>query len=42
MIIKIIDKDFTAIWDGIFYKKLSNYPEISDWELRTIIEFIEY
>ena len=42
MIIKIIDKDFTVIWDGIFYKKLSNYPEISDWELRTIIEFIEY
>ena len=42
MIIKIIDKDFTEIWDGIFYKKLSNYPEISDWELRTIIEFIEY
>ena len=42
MTIKIIDKDFTEIWDGVFYKKLSNYPEISDWELRTIIEFIEY
>ena len=25
-----------------FYKKLSDYPRISDWEIRTIIEFIEY
>jgi hypothetical protein len=30
------------VWDGVFYKKLSNYPQVSDWEIRTIIEFIEY
>ncbi|MEE1153866.1 MAG: hypothetical protein UH241_01785 [Acutalibacteraceae bacterium] len=42
MIIKIGDFDCTEVWDGVFYKKLSNYPKISDWEIRTIIEFIEY
>ena len=42
MLIKIGDFEFTEVWDGVFYKKLSNYPNISDWEIRTIIEFIEY
>ena len=42
MLIKIGDFEFTAVWDGVLYKKLSNYPNISDWEIRTIIEFIEY
>lgn len=30
------------MWDGVLYKKLSVYPNISDWEVRTLIEFIEY
>ena len=42
ILIKIGDFEFTSVWDGVFYKKLSNYPNISDWEIRTIIEFIEY
>ena len=42
MLIKIGDFEFTEVWDGVFYKKLSNYPQITDWEIRTIIEFIEY
>jgi len=42
MLIKIGDFEFTEVWDGVFYKKLSNYPQVSDWEIRTIIEFIEY
>ena len=42
MLIKIGDFECTEVWDGIFYKKLSNYPQVSDWEIRTIIEFIEY
>ena len=42
MLIKIGNFEFTEVWDGVFYKKLSNYPKISDWEIRTIIEFIEY
>ena len=42
MLIRIGDFEFTEVWDGVFYKKLSNYPQITDWEIRTIIEFIEY
>ena len=42
MVIKIGDFEYTEVWDGVFYKKLANYPQISDWEIRTIIEFIEY
>lgn len=42
MIIKIRDTDFSEVWDGVFYKKLSNYPDITPFEIRNIIEFIEY
>ena len=42
MLIKIGNFDFTEVWDGVFYKKLSHYPAISDWEKRNTIEFVEY
>ena len=42
MRIKLGDFECTEVWDGVFYKKLSNFPQVSDWELRTIIEFMEY
>ena len=42
MLIKIGDFEFTEVWDGTLYKKLSQYPTISDWEKRNIIEFVEY
>ena len=42
MLIKIGNFEYTEVWDGIFYKKLSNYAKVSDWEIRTIIEFIDY
>ena len=42
MIIKVGNFECTEVWDWVFYKKLSRYPQITDWELRTIIEFIEY
>lgn len=42
MLIKIGDFEFTEVWDGVLYKKLSQYPAISDWEKRNIIEFVEY
>lgn len=42
MIIKVGNFECTEVWDGVFYKKLSNYPQVSDWEIRTIIEFIDY
>lgn len=32
MLIKIGNFEFTSVWDGVFYKKLSQYPKISDWE----------
>ena len=34
--------EFSEVWDGAFYKKLSDYPRISDWEMRTLIEFVGY
>ncbi len=30
MIIKIGNFEFTDVWDGVLYKKLSDYPNISD------------
>lgn len=42
LIINIGNHEFTEVWDGVLYKKLSDYPNISDWELRNIIEFVEY
>jgi hypothetical protein len=42
MLIKIGGFEFTMVWDGVFYKNLSDYPNITDWELRTLIEFVEY
>jgi len=34
--------DFTEVWDGVLYKKLSDYPNITPWELRNLAEFIAY
>ena len=34
--------DFTEVWDRVFYKKLSDWPHITDWEVRTLQEFIAY
>ena len=33
MLIRIGQFDFTECWDGVLYKNLSNYPEITDWEI---------
>ncbi len=42
MKIVIRKDDCTEVWDSVLYKKLSDYPNVTDWEIRTIIEFIEY
>lgn len=42
MLIKVGNFEFTEVWDGVLYKKLSGYPQILPWEIRTLIEFIEY
>lgn len=42
VIIRIGDFECTEVWDGVFYKKLSDFPHITDWEIKTIIQFIDY
>ena len=42
MLIKVGGFDCTEVWDGVLYKNLSSYPQVSDWEKRNIIEFVEY
>ncbi len=42
MLIKIGRFDITECWDGVFYKKLSEYPDINDWEIQNILDFIGY
>ena len=42
MKVNIGNFEFTEVWDGVLYKKLSDYPHISNWELKTIIDFINY
>ena len=41
MLIKLGKFEFTEVWDGVLYKNLPDYPNISPWELRTLIEFME-
>lgn len=34
MLIKIGEFECTECWDGVFYKKLANYPVITEWEIQ--------
>lgn len=42
MIIHVGKHEFTEVWDGVLYKKFAHYPKVSDWEIRTLIEFSDY
>ena len=42
MQINIANHDCTIIWDGVYYFALSDYPNISQWELKKLLAFIEY
>lgn len=42
MLIKVGNFECTEVWNHVFYKKLSNYPHITKWELRNILDFIAY
>lgn len=42
MLIKIGQFEITECWDGVFYKKLSEYPHITEWEIQTILDFMQY
>jgi hypothetical protein len=40
--INIADHEFTIIWDNVYYFALSNFPNISDWELKKLLLFMKY
>lgn len=40
MIVNIANHDCTIVWDNVYYFALSDYPNISDWELRKLIMFL--
>ena len=42
MLIRIGQFDITECWDGVLYKKLSQYPRITAWEIQTVLDFIRY
>lgn len=42
MKINIGKHEFTESWDGVLYKALSEYPKVSDNEMKDIIDFIAY
>ena len=42
MKIRLGNFDCTECWDGVFYKKLSAFPKITDWEIQTVLDFINY
>lgn len=42
MKINIGDHEFTELWDGVLYKALSDYPEVSDNEIKDILDFVAY
>ena len=42
MLIKIGEFECTECWDGVFYKKLANYPVITEWEIQTVLDFEQY
>lgn len=42
VLIKIGNFDCTEVWDGVFYKTLSDYPHITAWEIRNILDFMDY
>ena len=42
MHIKIGQFEYTECWDGVLYKKLSAYPDITEWEIQNILDFMKY
>lgn len=34
--------DFTILWEGVYYKALSNYPEVTTWEMKNLRDFVNY
>jgi len=42
LIVNIAKHECTIIWDNVYYFALSDFPNISNWELKKLILFIEY
>ena len=42
MTVNIANHEFPGIWDSVYYFALADYPNISDWELRKLILFLDY
>jgi len=42
MKVNIANHEYTIQWDGVYYFALSDYPNISDWELRKLVYFMQY
>lgn len=42
MKVNILNHGGPIVWEGVYYFALSDYPNISDWELRNIVLFSEY
>ena len=42
MTVNIANHGGPIVWEGIYYFALSGYPNISDWELRNLLLFLEY
>jgi len=42
MQINIANHDGMIIWDGVYYFALSDYPNISPWELKKLLIYIDY
>lgn len=42
MKIDIGKHEFSEVWDGVFYKALSDYPVVSNNEMKDIIDFVNY
>lgn len=42
MKLNIGNHEFTELWDGVLYKALSDYPNVSDNEMKDMIDFVNY
>jgi len=42
MQVNIANHECTICWDGVYYFALSDYPNISAWELKKLLAFLEY
>ena len=42
MQVNIANHDYSIIWNGVYYFALSDYPNITPWELKKLLMFMEF